>query len=490
MPSFAALVRRRLARERGRADKQAPFMVALGYPTPYRAAMSGLGAQQIYRTIQAEPGMACERVFLPDDARGGLLDAAPRSYEALRPMGDFSAVALTVAYELEIAGVVQLLEAAGLGALGEQRQSGPLVIAGGPLSRANPVPLAPFVDAIAVGDGDELAVGMLRIIREAPDRSAALDRLAEMPHVLVPARNESLPSAPARCPDELLPAWAPIRTPEAALSDMFLIEAGRGCSRRCAYCVMRRSAHGGVRQVPSARILELVPPEAERVGLVGAAVGEHPEIRPLLRQLAARGKEVGLSSLRPDRLDDELVAALKEAGNRTLTVAADGPSERLRREVHRHVRAEHVLHAAELVARHGLARLKLYLMLGLPEETDADIDECIGLVLEASRIAPVALGLSPFCPKRGTPLEDQPFFGIAAIEASLDRLRRGLRGRAAMRSTSARWAWVEHQLAQGGPAAGRAVHRAVLGGGSFAAYRRAFESGGGKRAAALPERPR
>src|SRR5579859_2622901 len=127
-------------------------------------------------------------------------------------------------------------------------------------------------------------------------------------------------------------------------------------------------------------------------------------------------------------------------------------------------------------------RLKLYLMLGLPTETDADIDECVKLTTELSKIVPVALGIAPFCPKKNTPLVDAEFAGIDVVEHRLDRLRRGLRGRADVRATSARWAWVESVLAKGGGREGRAVIEAVRGGGTFAAWKRALDDAASKNA--------
>jgi radical SAM superfamily enzyme YgiQ (UPF0313 family) len=229
-----------------------------------------------------------------------------------------------------------------------------------------------------------------------------------------------------------------------------------------------------MRIVPKDRVLELVPEDARRVGLVGAAVSDHPHIAQIVRALAERGCEVGLSSLRPDRLNDEFVGALKLAGYRTLTTAMDGASERIREGLERRARLRHLARAAELARRHGMNRLKLYLMIGVPGETDADIDECVGFIHELSHIIPIALGIAPFCPKRNTPLAGALFAGIEVVSDRLDRLRRGLKGRADVRSTSARWAWVEAVLAQGGEAEGRAVLAAVHAGGSFMAYRRAF----------------
>jgi radical SAM superfamily enzyme YgiQ (UPF0313 family) len=173
-------------------------------------------------------------------------------------------------------------------------------------------------------------------------------------------------------------------------------------------------------------------------------------------------------------LNDAFVGALKAAGYRTLTTAMDGASERLRDKIERRTRLRHLERAAELARAHRLQRLKLYLMVGLPGETDEDIDECIAFVTTLSRRVPISLGIAPFCAKRNTPLDREPFAGIDVVRARLHRLKRGLRGKAEVRSTSARWAWVEYVLAQGGPAEGRAVYDAVRAGGSFEAYRTAF----------------
>ena len=473
--STRALVAKRLADEVGRVDKDAPFRVALAYPSPYRVGMSSLGYQRIYRAIQAMSGVACERVFLPDggDEPGARLSEEPVTYESLRPLSEFPVIALSVAYELELAGVVRLLDAAKIPVLArERRDSHPLVLAGGPLTFSNPVPLAPFIDALVVGEAEGIVEWALDVVRETTSRDDALAKLAKHPHVFVPSVHGNALPPVAACDDDLLPAYGAIRTPHTELSNMFLIEAERGCSRGCQYCVMRRSTNGGMRIVPKEKLLETIPEDARRVGLVGAAVSDHPRIVDILRALAERGAEVGLSSLRPDRLKEEMVEALKLAGYRTLTTALDGASERLRNLIERRGREPHYVAAAERAKRHGMDRMKLYLMLGLPTETDADIDECATFVTELSKVLPVALGVAPFCAKRKTPLDGEPFAGIDVVEDRIARLRSKLRGRADLRSPSARWAWVEYALSQGDEQEGLAVLRAVRNGGRFADFRR------------------
>lgn len=463
-----------------------PERVALVYPSPYATGMSSLGFLTIHREIHGS-GRGVERAFLPDDPDAYVRTRTPLfTYESHTPVSDFPVVALSVAFELELAGVVRVLELAGVPPLAAERDARhPFVLGGGPLTFSNPLPLAPYCDAILMGECDETIHAALdRIFAFGRDREAALDLLArEVPGAFVPSRHGDEMPAVAKAPLDRLPAFAGIRTPHTELRDMFLLEAERGCSRACTYCVMRRSTNGGMRIVPMEKILGLVPPDARRVGLVGAAVSDHPKIAEIVETLAGSGREVGLSSLRPDRLSDRFVGALKKAGYRTLTTASDGASQRLRDSVARKAREEHLLRAAELARAHGMQRLKIYLMVGLPDETEADIDELVSWSVEISKIVPLSLGIAPFVSKRQTPLDGMPFAGIDVVDDRLDRLRRGVRGRVDVRATSARWAWVEHALAQGGRAEGRAVMEAVHQGGTFAAYKRAL--------AALPAgRPR
>lgn len=470
------VIRERLDAEVGRLGKEAPRRVALTYPSPYHVGMSSLGYQRIYRAIMDAEGMMAERVFLPDGGdRAGASIERPVSYESLRELSDFPVIAVSVAYEIELVGLTRMLDAVGLEPRSERRDPrAPFVLAGGPLTFSNPVPLGALVDAVILGEAEELTPWALRVVFDAADKARALETLAQHPNVWVPSiHGEALPAI-AACSDALLPAHSVIRTPHTELRDMFLIETERGCSRGCTYCVMRRTTNGGMRVVPADVVLSKIPEDARRVGLVGAAVSDHPKILDILRALAAQGRTAGLSSLRPDRMRDELVQALAAVGYRTLTTALDGPSQRLRDVIERRGREQHYLEAAHNAKTHGMDRLKLYLMLGLPSETDTDIDECVRFVGELSRIVPVALGIAPFCAKRNTPLDRMPYAGIRTVNHRLDRLTRGLRGRADIRAISSKWAWVEYVLAQGGLSEGHALIEATRAGGRFSDFRREF----------------
>jgi radical SAM superfamily enzyme YgiQ (UPF0313 family) len=470
-----------LAAERGTLFVEAETRVALVYPSPYRAAMSSLGYQQIYRVLNGMPGFAADRAMLPEPADAGVF----ATLETGAPVGGYPLLAYSVAYELELAGVVETLARARIPALVEERgPHHPIIVAGGPLTFSNPAPLAPFCDVIIVGEGEQIIAELVAIARDVGfDRERLWAALDGKPGYYLPSHGERVPPV-AQADDALLPARSQIATPNTELADMFMTEAARGCSRGCTYCVMRRSTNGGMRVVPREVIIAGIPEAATRVGLVGAAVTDHPEIRAIVRDVVDGGRAIGISSLRADKLDDELVGLLARGGYRTLTVAADGASERMRRVIERSTRAEHLIRSAELARAHGLATLKVYMMLGVPTETDADVDELVALSKQLAQIHPkVAYGLAPFVAKRNTPLDGAAFAGIAVVEDRLDRLRRGLRaaglaGNVEVRPTSARWAWVEYMIAQGERSAGLAVMDAHRAGGSFAAYKKAFAERG------------
>jgi len=464
-----------LAAEEGTLHKAAPWRVALAYPSPYHVAMSSLGFQTIYREIHAHPGATAERTFLPEDVRAFRRSRLPLfTLESQSPVSGHAVIAFSVAYELELGGLLEMLELAGLPLLAAERtERHPLVVAGGPLTFSNPAPLEPFVDVVVQGEAEELIHLLLDAVEAFPARSRLLSHLADVPGFRVPGVGGD-PLHVARSDDTRLPARSQILTPHTELRSMFLIEPERGCSRGCHYCVMRRTTNGGMRTVPPERVVELVPASARRVGLVGAAVTDHPRITGLLRTLVDSGRQVGVSSLRADRLSEELVATLRRGGARLLTVASDGASQRMRDLVDRRHSEEQILRAARLAAAAGMQRLKVYTMLGLPLEEEADVDELVRFTRELSAILPVALGVAPFVPKRHTPLDGAPFAGVRTVETRLARLRAGLQGRAEVRPTSARWAFVEYMLAQCGPEAGLAAMDARAAGGSFADFRRAF----------------
>ncbi len=470
-----------LASERGTLVKDAPLRVALCYPLPYHAAMSSLGYQVIYRLMNEHEGLACERVVLPDDVRAWRERGhEPISLETGRPLREFDLVAISMTWDLDILGFFDLLDLAKIPIRRDDRNRWhPAVLIGGPLTASNPLPLADFIDFAVIGDGEVAVPQVLHALSEAADRDDLLDRLGSVTGVWIPeTQGDRIP--PTQKVTAGLPAYGQIVTPLAELSTMFLVEGSRGCPRFCKFCLVR-SPESPMRQNEVGRVMARIPDWAPRVGFVGAAISEWEGIRDAMRAVIDSGRELGISSLRADRMDAEFVELLFRGGARTMTIASDAPSQRQRNKLAKGIRTEHLRHAAELARAAGMLKLKLYVIVGLPTETNEDLDELIDFARELSSLLPTSLGVSPLVPKLHTPLGDAPFAGMARIDATLDRLRRGLDGTAEIRSTSARWAWVEYRMSQGDATAGHAALKAWRDGGDFRAWERAF--------AELPERP-
>ena len=474
----SSIIDRRLAEEQGTLYRTGRRGVALVYPSPYPVGMASLGYQQVYGVLNHLPDTFAERAFLQDEdvevGRAPLI-----TYESKRPVSDFPVIAFSVAYEIEMMGMFTCFQRAGVQPLAKLRtERDPWVVMGGPLTFSNPVPLGPFADVVVMGESEGLLSVLMDALFGGAPRAEVLRSLADTPGFYVPSvHGEHIPRV-AAADDALLPACSSIITPDSALKNMFLIEAERGCSRGCTFCVMRRSTNGGMRVVPMERVLAKIPESATRVGLVGAAVSDHPRIVQIITAIVDSGREIGISSLRADRLTPEFVQGLVRGGYRTLTIASDAASERMRDEMQKRIREKHLLRAAELARDSGMQQLKNYMMIGVPGETDADLDELIAFSLKQSELAgpriKTSLGIAPFVAKRNTPLDRTAFVGVREAERRLAYLRKGLHPKVEVRPTSARWAWAEYQLAQGGHDAGLAALEAWAGGGAFAAWKKAF----------------
>ncbi len=466
-------VAERLAAEEGAIFKDAPIRVTVAYPNSYAVAMASLGFQTVYRLFNEEPDFAAERAFL-EDAELAPAGRLP-SYESFRAAGDVEIFAVSIAFELDLVNLVRLLRAAGLEPLREERgEREPLVILGGPLTSSNPWPLAPFADVILIGDGEEAIPLIAEAYRQTRDKRRFLESVEGMPGFFLPDRDEREPHWTS-APLEKLPVYSQIVSSLSEFPGAFLIEAERGCPRPCTFC-LARVMYGPTRNVPAEALLAAIPEAVQKVGLVGASLSDYPYVKEVGHELLRRGVKLSVSSIRADRVDAELAQILKEGGLRTFTVAADGPSQRLRDLLKKQISEEQLLRAAEIARSLGFRGFKLYQMIGLPTETEGDIDEMLRFTAKLSQITPVTLSVSPFVPKRHTPHFGDGFAGVKIIDQRLKRIRkelRRLRPRVEVRSGSAKWAWIEAVIARGGSEVGLAALR-LAEGESYSAWKRAL----------------
>jgi len=436
--------------------------VALAFPNTYWVGMSNLGFQTVYRLFNAEDDIVCERFFLPPKQELAELSAsrAPLlTLESQTPVGDFDVVAFSVSFEWDYVNVLTLLRLAGMPSYAAERTTRhPLVVVGGAVTFVNPEPLAPFADVIAAGEGEVLVPGLRRAFAAATDRADLLRLLSTERGFYVPSLYE-----PQYATDGTMSGWAvepgvdapvPVRkaalkttdavdppvtsifTPDTEFGSRFLIEIVRGCANLCRFCWAGYN-YLPVRAFPTGRILELATSarvHASRVGLVSIALCDHPDIERILARLLEMGYAISPASLRLDDLTEPIVRVLRESGERTITIAPETGSDRLRRVINKTVTNDEILDRADLIFASGIENLKLYYMIGLPTETDEDLVAIRDLTLQIrermlkharakGQIGRIVGSVNPLIPKPGTAYQWLPMEDPAVIDRKIKRLR-------------------------------------------------------------------
>ena len=463
MRDVRQIARQRLSRERGYVMKDwgGRIPVAIVYPNSYYIGMSNLGLQTVYSLFNAYPDFVCERAFSDPPGRGARQPAPVVSMESQRPLGDFAVVAFTLSYEFDYFHMVQALKGAGIPLWAEQRDDRhPLVIAGGACMLTNPAGVAPFLDAAVIGEGEKVVPSLAGAFGDGlyGPRDDLLDELAAIPGVYVSQRPPTGPVERQWVEDiATTEAYSTILTEDTELSNMTLIECARGCGRGCRFCIA-----GYVFRPPRYRpvedllaVVEHSLEHTERVGLLGAAVADHPELPELVVGAAERGARVSISSLRVDNLRAEVLRVLAEGGTKTLTVAPEAGSERMREAINKGVSEEQIIRGAALVGEAGLARFKLYFMIGLPGEEDDDV---YALATLGNRIKErldaagngtrLVLSVSPLVPKPWTAYQFEVQSDPAVIKARQGILKQHLAPGIELRSDSPQTARVDDILSR------------------------------------------
>lgn len=455
--------RRRLSSEQGTILKDwgGRIPIALIYPNTYYVGMSNLGFQTIYGLLNSYDNIVCERVFWEKDKK---------SIESGRPLDDFAVLAFSISYELDYFNVVEMLRSSATPLFAADRSAAhPLVIAGGPCITANPDPLSPFFDCFVIGEGEAILPAMIEVLLRGCEesekwirgsRNELLRALSSLPGVYVPSLHDRTPICRqwVRNIDDFATSSV-ILTPQTELGDMFLIEVARGCRWGCRFCLT-----GFLFRPFRYRSLDNLLAQAEnglkyekRIGLLGASPFDHPEIEELVTRLQQMGAEMSISSLRIRPLSRVALRGLVESGTQTLSLAPEAGSERLRKIINKGVSEKDIIEAIELVTEQPPKQLKLYFMIGLPTETEDDIDEMIELTLSLKgRIdrtragTHLTLTIEPFVPKAGTPFQWLPMTSDRILSHRLATLKNSLEPKGiAVRSESVAWSIVQGVLSRG-----------------------------------------
>ena len=458
-----------LAREVGYVRKPhgGRIRVVLAFPNTYYVGMSSLGFQTVYRLFNDLDDVVCERVFLPpkQELQAQLRAGTPLvTLESQTPVSEFDVFAMSVSFEWDYTNVVTLLRLARLQPRAASRTArDPLVVIGGAVTFVNPEPLAPFADAIAAGEGEVLVPSLVGAMREYPDRGDLLRRLAAERGFYIPSfydvRYEAdgtiggfevkpgtgapatVKKAAVKSIDHLDPPTTSIFTPDTEFGSRFLIEVVRGCANLCRFCWAGYN-YLPVRAFPADRILELAQQaraHSSRAGLVSIALCDHPEIERILTGLLEMGYSISPASLRLDDLTEPIVRLLRKSGERSITIAPETGSDRLRRVINKTVTNDEILAATNLIFANDIENLKLYYMIGLPTETESDLIAIRDLTVEMrdimlnharprGHVGRIVGSVNPLIPKPGTAYQWLPMEDPAVTDAKGKRLRQLLSG--------------------------------------------------------------
>ncbi len=458
-----------LAREVGYVRKPhgGRLRVALAFPNTYYVGMSSLGYQTVYRLFNELDDVVCERVFLPakQELKAQLESRTPLlTLESQTPVGDFDILAFSVSFEWDYTNIVTMLRLAGLPPRAEARSDKhPLVVVGGAVTFVNPEPLALFADVVAAGEGELLVPTLTRVVRSASDREERLRGLAAERGFYIPSFYEVrhaedgsiaafepkpgtgappvVKKAAVKSVDRLDPPTTSIFTPDTEFGSRFLIEVVRGCANLCRFCWAGYN-YLPVRAFPADRILELArqaKPHAGRAGLVSIALCDHPEIERILTGLLEMGYAISPASLRLDDLTEPIVRLLRKSGERSITIAPETGSDRLRRVINKTIANDEILAATDLIFANGIDNLKLYYMIGLPTETDDDLVAIHDLTVQMrdvmlkhgrsrGQLGRIVGSVNPLIPKPGTAYQWLPMEDPAITDGKGKRLRHLLSG--------------------------------------------------------------
>ena len=434
--------------------------VAIVYPNTYFVGMSNLGLHIIYEEINLRNDSVCERIFLPEKKELEAYDKTKTplmSVETQRPMHQFDVVAFDVTFEMDYFHIPLMLRHGRVPIMGKDRtEFDPIVIAGGPCATFNPEPFADFIDAFIIGEGEGIVSRVLDIIRdgkmEGLDCHAILRQLADVsgvyvPSLYVPIYNEDgefkgydiaegVPKTIKRHFEMLTSGGETVvATNYTEFGAMYIIEVARGCGRHCRFCMA-----GYCFRVPRVRPLDILKEGVERaeklgkkVGLMGAAISDYPEVDELVNYIRSKDMRYSCASLRADSLTQAVVDGLADSGQKTITIAPETGSERLRRVINKGISEEHLQNAATLSAKSGIQHMRLYIMIGLPTETNEDIEAIVGLAERTQAHMEkvgckgrLTLSINPFIPKPFTPFQWMAMDNQKAVEKKLQYIKKAL----------------------------------------------------------------
>lgn len=410
---------------------------ALVYPNFYRVGMSNLGIHILYELLNSRGDTSCERFFLPEPKT--LIDmeksnATILSLETQTPLNKFQVVGFSISFEQDYFNVVKILQLGKIKVRADERTNfDPIIIAGGPCATFNPVPLSKIFDAFVIGEGEIILPKLMDVLRETKNlpREKILGEISEVPGIFIPSIPKKVSRQWVKNLDDF-PAHSVIQTQDTEFN-MYLIETARGCGRHCRFCMA-----GYCFRKPRNRSLENLKAAVEdaakfekKIGLMGPAISDYPQINELCKFIIEKNLPMSVASFRADSVTPELVQALAKSGQKTLTIAPEVGSEKMRRVINKTVTEKNIFSAVKFGMDAGIKNFKFYFMIGLPFEELSDVEEIAALIVRLKNFAgeggKFTLSVNPFIPKPFTPFQWSPMADKKYLDAALKILHDNLK---------------------------------------------------------------
>ncbi len=416
--------------------------IGLIYPNVYEVGIASLGYQQVYRLFR-QSGFSVERIFYDKKGR------ETHSVENKTPLFRFPVIAVSYTFELDILNLIKMLNRGGVSPLAEMREEEtPIVIVGGMAASANPSLLQRIADAVVLGEAERIIENICEVLIYSENRSRThtLESLAEMPYVYVPAvhGNYSPDRFGIHALDSLeeYPCHTAILAQKDEFRGAFLLEMSRGCSYRCKFCVVHYM-NGSARYRDYDSLIDTLisyQDEIYKVGLLGAAVADHPQVEDVTEWLVERGKQVSTSSLRAEKLSERFLDLLKKGGQQNITVAPETGSIETRKKMLKGVKNEKYFRLAEWAGKRRFPGLKLYFLLGCPDSDPMDeandiiqFSEKMSEIFKGNGGGKITVSVSPFVPKPTTPWAGEVIWNPKAVKKASRLIRKMLAFRGVMK---------------------------------------------------------
>lgn len=451
-------------------NKIADFNVWMAFPGIYSFSMSSLGYLWLCSKIDLLEDVNIERICT-DTKKTSLM------------IKDINLMGFSFSFDLDFLNIFKILDKYKIPLKSEDRnENHPLIFGGGPVLSSNPEPFSAFFDFIIVGDGEDVNIQAINICKEFKDKKEALKKLSEVEGIYVPSLPKKVKKVSCELPECVS---TPILSEESFFKNTFIMEIARGCANRCGFC-LASYLNLPSRFVEYEKIIESIElglSHTNKIALLGALISAHPRFEDICTHIYNKLEqnpdiELSVSSLRADSIEPNIVKTLVACKQKHSTIAIEAGSDRLRKVINKNLTEEQILKTVDIAEENGLKGLKIYAMIGLPTETQEDLEEMVSLVRkikQAHKGFSLGFSFSTFTPKPHTPFQWCARENTKSLEDKQNYLKKEFHKLGVKANfSSPKWDYYQALLSRGGRELSDYVLRVYELGGNIGAFKTAY----------------